>query len=230
MFMKQNIKVAVDAIVFGYSNSQLMVLLIRRKYGELKGQWALPGGFVKDDEGLDTAVVRELQEEAGITVSFLEQLYTFGDKVDRDPRFRVISVAYFALVNPSRLQLVADTDADDAQWFPMQDLPALAFDHADIVRMALERLRAKLMYQPVGFDLLPEKFLFSDLEQLYATILDQAIDRRNFRKKILSLGVVEETSHKLQQQSGRPAMLFRFNKRKYQKLKKEGFSFEIKFA
>lgn len=228
--MKQNIKVAVDAIVFGYSNSQLMVLLIRRKYGELKGQWALPGGFVKDDEGLDTAVVRELQEEAGITVSFLEQLYTFGDKVDRDPRFRVISVAYFALVNPSRLQLVADTDADDAQWFPVQDLPALAFDHTDIVRMALERLRAKLMYQPVGFDLLPEQFLFSDLEQLYATILDQAIDRRNFRKKILSLGVVEETSHKLQQQSGRPAMLFRFNKRKYQKLKKEGLSFEIKFA
>lgn len=228
--MKQNIKVAVDAIVFGYNSNQLKVLLIRRKYGELKGQWALPGGFVKDDEGLDRAVVRELEEEAGITVSFLEQLYTFGDKVDRDPRFRVISVAYFALVNPSRLQLVADTDADDAQWFPVQDLPALAFDHTDIVRMALDRLRAKLMYQPVGFDLLPEQFLFSDLEQLYATILDRAIDRRNFRKKILSLGVVEETSHKLQQQSGRPAMLFRFNKWKYQKLKKEGLSFEIKFA
>lgn len=228
--MKQNIKVAVDAIVFGYSNSQLMVLLIRRKYGELKGQWALPGGFVKDDEGLDTAVVRELQEEAGITVNFLEQLYTFGNQVDRDPRFRVISVAYFALVNPSKLQLMADSDADDAQWHPVQELPVLAFDHADIIDMALARLRAKLMYQPVGFDLLPDQFLFSDLEQLYATILDQAIDRRNFRKKILSLGVVEETSHKLQQQSGRPAMLFRFNKRKYQKLKKEGFSFEIKFA
>ncbi|MNS24181.1 Bifunctional NMN adenylyltransferase/Nudix hydrolase [compost metagenome] len=228
--MRQNIKVAVDAIVFGYSNGQLLVLLIRRKHGELKGQWALPGGFVKDDEGLDTAVVRELQEEAGITVSFLEQLYTFGDQVDRDPRFRVISVAYFALVNPSRLVLKADTDAEDAQWFPVQDLPALAFDHADIIRMAVSRLQSKLKYQPIGFDLLPEQFLFSDLEQLYATILDQAIDRRNFRKKILSLGVVEETSHKLQQQSGRPAMLFRFNKRKYQKLLKEGISFEIKFA
>ncbi|MNU30821.1 Bifunctional NMN adenylyltransferase/Nudix hydrolase [compost metagenome] len=228
--MRQNIKVAVDAIVFGYSNGQLLVLLIRRKHGELKGQWALPGGFVKDDEGLDTAVVRELEEEAGITVSFLEQLYTFGDQVDRDPRFRVISVAYFALVNPSRLVLKADTDAEDAQWFPVQDLPALAFDHADIIRMAVTRLQSKLKYQPIGFDLLPEQFLFSDLEQLYATILDQAIDRRNFRKKILSLGVVEETSHKLQQQSGRPAMLFRFNKRKYQKLLKEGISFEIKFA
>jgi 8-oxo-dGTP diphosphatase len=228
--MKQNIKVAVDAIVFGYSHNQLMVLLIRRKYGELKGQWALPGGFVKDDEGLDTAVVRELQEEAGISVSFLEQLYTFGDQVDRDPRFRVISVAYFALVNPSRLVLKADTDADDAQWFPIQELPVLAFDHADIIRMAVARLQSKLKYQPIGFDLLPEQFLFSDLEQLYATILNQDIDRRNFRKKILSLGVVEETTQKVQQQSGRPAMLFRFNKRKYQKLQKEGISFEIKFA
>ncbi|WP_129020901.1 NUDIX hydrolase [Edaphocola flava] len=228
--MKQNIKVAVDAIVFGYSNNQLMVLLIRRKYGEQKGQWALPGGFVKDDEGLDTAVVRELQEEAGISVSFLEQLYTFGDQVDRDPRFRVISVAYFALVNPSRLVLKADTDADDAQWFPVQELPVLAFDHADIIRMAVARLQSKLKYQPIGFDLLPEQFLFSDLEQLYATILNQDIDRRNFRKKILSLGVVEETTQKVQQQSGRPAMLFRFNKRKYQKLQKEGISFEIKFA
>jgi 8-oxo-dGTP diphosphatase len=228
--MKQNIKVAVDAIVFGYSNNQLMVLLIRRKYGEQKGQWALPGGFVKDDEGLDTAVVRELQEEAGISVSFLEQLYTFGDQVDRDPRFRVISVAYFALVNPSRLVLKADTDADDAQWFPIQELPVLAFDHADIIRMAVARLQSKLKYQPIGFDLLPEQFLFSDLEQLYATILNQDIDRRNFRKKILSLGVVEETTQKVQQQSGRPAMLFRFNKRKYQKLQKEGISFEIKFA
>lgn len=228
--MKQNIKVAVDAIVFGYSHNHLMVLLIRRKYGEQKGQWALPGGFVKDDEGLDTAVVRELQEEAGISVSFLEQLYTFGDQVDRDPRFRVISVAYFALVNPSRLVLKADTDADDAQWFPVQELPVLAFDHADIIRMAVARLQSKLKYQPIGFDLLPEQFLFSDLEQLYATILNQDIDRRNFRKKILSLGVVEETTQKVQQQSGRPAMLFRFNKRKYQKLQKEGISFEIKFA
>ena len=228
--MTQHIKVAGDAIVFGYSHSRLMVLLIRRKYGDLKGQWALPGGFVKDDEALHAAVERELKEEAGVTVSFLEQLYTFGDDVNRDPRSRVISVAYFALVNPSKLLLKAASDAEAAQWFTVQELPELAFDHKEIVQKAIARLQAKLKYEPVGFDLLPERFPFSDLEQLYATILGRTIDRRNFRKKILSLGVVEETAHSVQQQSGRPAKLFRFNKRKYQKLLKEGISFEIKFV
>src|SRR6478609_10455133 len=119
MPIKQNIKIAVDAIVFGYSDNTLYVLLVRQKYGELKKTWVLPGGFVKDEESLTDAVNRELHEEAGIKVNYLEQLYTFGDDIKRDHRGRVVSVAYFGLVNPKELKLIADTDAEDAQWFPV---------------------------------------------------------------------------------------------------------------
>lgn len=230
MKLQQNIKVAVDAIVFGYADNQLNVLLIKQKFGELKNQWALVGGFVKDDETLNDAVNRELKEEAGIKVNYLEQLYTFGDNINRDPRFRVISVAYFALVNSTKLTLKADTDAEDAKWFPLNNLPQLAFDHKDILKSAYQRLQNKLTYQPIGFDLLPNEFLFSDLETLYCTILEKEIDRRNFRKKILSFGIIEETNHYSSKKSGRPAKLFKFNKLKYRKLSEDGFLFEIKFA
>ena len=227
MSILQNIKIAVDAIVFGYTENQLHVLLIRQKYGQLKGQWALVGGFVRDKEPLLQAVTRELSEETGIKVDYLEQLYTFGDDPDRDPRFRVISVAYFALVNSSKLQAKADSDAEDAQWFPINAVPKLAYDHALILKAALIRLQSKLTYQPIGFDLLPREFLFSDLENLYCTILDKEIDRRNFRKKILSFGIVEETGKLGPKKSGRPAKLFRFNKARYKTLEKRGFHFDI---
>jgi len=228
MKLEQNIKIAVDAIVFGYSDNNLNVLLIKQKFGELKNQWALVGGFVKDNETLHDAVNRELKEEAGIKVNYLEQLYTFGDIINRDPRFRVVSVAYFALVNSSKLILAANTDAEEAKWFPINDLPKLAFDHKDILKAAHFRLQSKLTYQPIGFDLLPKEFLFSDLENLYCTILHKEIDRRNFRKKILSYGIIEETDNFSPQKSGRPAKLFKYNKLKYSKLVKEGFLFEIK--
>lgn len=230
MKLEQNVKIAVDAIVFGYSANKLNVLLIKQKFGELKNQWALVGGFVKDNETLNDAVNRELKEEAGIKVNYLEQLYTFGDNIDRDPRFRVISVAYFALVNSTKLVLTADTDAEDAKWFPIKDLPTLAFDHKDILQIAHQRLQNKLTYQPIGFDLLPKEFLFSDLETLYCTILEKEIDRRNFRKKILSFGIIEETDNFSPKKSGRPAKLFKFNKLKYNKLVKDGFLFDINFA
>ena len=230
MELRQNIKIAVDAIVFGYANNQLNVLLIKQKYGMMKNQWALVGGFVKDDETLNDAVNRELQEEAGIKVNYLEQLYTFGDDVQRDPRFRVISVSYFALVNSTKLILTADTDAEDAQWFAMDKLPTLAYDHEMILKTAHQRLKNKLTYQPIGFDLLPQEFLFSDLENLYCIILAKEIDRRNFRKKILSFGIVEETAHFSDKKNGRPAKLFKFNKLKYNTLAQEGFLFEINFA
>ncbi len=233
----QNIKIAVDAIVFGYEKAQLYVLLIKQKYGVFKDTWSLPGGFVLNEESLTEAVKREVREEAGITVSYLEQLYTFGDEVQRDPRARVISVAYVGLVNPEKLTLQADTDAQDAQWFPFQGLPTLAYDHAKIVEKAIERLQAKLSYQPIGFDLLKPEFPFSDLEQLYKTILakelerlEKDLDRRNFRKKILSFGILEETDKIQSIGSGRPARLYRFNQQKYKELEKEGFHFEIKFA
>jgi 8-oxo-dGTP diphosphatase len=230
MDIKQNIKLAVDAIVFGYAENQLNVLLIKQKFGLLKNQWALVGGFVKDNETLNEAVNRELQEEAGIKVNYLEQLYTFGDNIERDPRFRVVSVAYFALVNSTKLVLSADSDAEDARWFPVNELPDLAFDHNLIVQTAQKRLQSKLTYKPIGFDLLPKEFLFSELENLYCIILEKEIDRRNFRKKILSFGIVEETEKFGTKIKGRPAKLYKFNKLKYSKLAKEGFLFEINFA
>lgn len=223
----QNIKVAVDAIVFGYRDHQLFILLIKRKYSTFQNQWALPGGFILDDESLQKAVTRELKEEAGIEVDYLEQLYTFGDDVNRDPRGRVISVGYFGLVSPNGLDLVASTDALEAAWFPSTELPKLAFDHADIVNLALERLSAKLHYQPVGFDLLPKEFLFADLENLYMTVFQRELDRRNFRKKILNLGFVEETGKSLQKGSGRVGKTYCFNEKKYRQLEKEGYYLKL---
>jgi 8-oxo-dGTP diphosphatase len=230
MELKQNIKIAVDAIVFGYANNNLNVLLIKQKFGALKNQWALVGGFIKDKETLHNAVNRELREETGIKVNYLEQLYTFGDNIDRDPRFHVISVAYFALVNSTKLILQADSDAEDAKWFSINELPTLAFDHKEILVTAKKRLQAKLTYQPIGFDLLPKEFLFSELENLYCTILEKEIDRRNFRKKILSFEIVEETQKFGNTTKGRPAKLYKFNKQKYNKLVKDGFLFDIYFA
>ena len=230
MKLNQDIKIAVDAIVFGYSDNKLNVLLIKQKYGELKNQWALVGGFVKDNETLFDAVNRELKEEAGIKVNYLEQLYTFGDNIERDPRFRVISVAYFALVNSTKFVLTADSDAEEVKWFPINELPELAFDHKEIIQVAQKRLQSKLSYQPVGFDLLHKEFLFSELENLYCCILEKEIDRRNFRKKILSFGIVEETEKFGKKIKGRPAKLFKFNNQKYKTLTKEGFLFEIYFA
>ncbi len=226
----QKIKVAVDAIVFGYESNQLFVLLIKQKYGKFKGQWVLPGGFVLNNEGLTNAVNRELKEEAGIEVNYLEQLYTFGDDTKRDPRGHTISVAYFALVNPENLNLIPDTDASDAKWFPIDEIEKLPFDHNKIIDKALERLKAKLHYQPIGFDLLNKEFPFSDLEQLYMCILEKKFDRRNFRKKILSLGFLNESNKIQKKGSGRPAKLFSFDRKNYKAMEKQRFHFEIKFV
>jgi 8-oxo-dGTP diphosphatase len=226
MEIKQNIKLAVDAIVFGYRDKKLHVLLIQQKFGPMKDKWVLVGGFVKDKESLQDAVKRELQEEAGIDLSYLEQLYTFGDDIKRDPRMRVVSVAYYGLVNAKHLTPVADTDAQDAKWFPMDNLPKLGYDHNAILKYAHERLRAKLIYQPIGFDLLPSNFLFSDLENLYTEILGKEIDRRNFRKKLLTFGILEELKKKALKR-GRPASMFKFNKKKYNDLCKNGFHFDL---
>jgi len=230
MSHQPNIRVAVDAVVFGYeSKKNLSVLLIKRGVEPFKNSWALPGGLVKEDESLEQAVKRELKEETSVKIDYLEQLYTFG-KPKRDPRNRVVSISYFALVRPNHFKIQADTDADEVQWFPVDDIPKLAFDHQQIFDMAKKRLQAKLQYQPIGFDLLSKEFPFSDLEHLYTTILENNIDRRNFRKKILSFGIVEETDKISQQGSGRPAKLFRFNKAKYDQLENEGFHFEIKIV
>ncbi len=230
MSENQNIRIAVDAIVFGYQNNQLFVLLIQQKFGTETSYWALPGGLVQNNESLHDAVNRELKEETNVEVNYLEQLFTFGDNVNRDPRNRVISVAYFALVDSSKLEIKADSDAEKVQWFSVDKIPSLAFDHNSMIENAIIRLKSKLSYQPIGFDLLPKNFLFSDVENLYCTILEKEIDRRNFRKKMLSFGIIEETNEFSPAKTGRPAKLFQFNNNKYQAFLKEGFHFEIKFA
>jgi len=225
----QNIEIAVDAIVFGYNKEDgVRLLLIKRKYDPFKGEWAIPGGFVLDNESLEDAVERELQEETGVKINYLEQLYTFG-KPGRDPRRRIISVAYFGLVKSSQFEkLNATTDAEEAQWFNIKELPKLAFDHQEILKIAIERLRAKITYQPIGFELLEQKFPFSDLEHLYSALLDRPIDRRNFKKKVMSLGILEELDEKAKSAgAGRPGNLFQFNKTTYTRLLKEGMHFEI---
>ncbi len=225
----QKILVAVDAIVFGYSKENgVSVLLIKRKYDPFKSAWAIPGGFVLNGESLEDAVERELQEETGVKINYLEQLYSFG-KPDRDPRQQVLSVAYFGLVKSSEFQkLKASTDAEDAEWFTIKKLPKLAFDHKEILKTAIERLRGKITYQPIGFELLDKKFPFSDLEHLYSTLLDRPIDRRNFKKKVMSLGILEELDEKAKKEgAGRPGNLFRFNKSTYNALLKNGMHFEI---
>lgn len=229
MKTKQNIKVAVDAVVFGYTQNKLQILLIKQKYGAAKNKWALPGGFVKDVESLEQAVVRELKEETSVKANYLEQLYTFG-AVKRDSRERVISVAYLALINPKNCNIKAATDAKAVNWFNINEISKLAFDHNTIIDTGLTRLQSKIHYQPIGFELLHKTFPFSDIENLYQTILNKKIDRRNFRKKLLSFGLLEETNKTHKPQSGRPAKLFKFNQKKYKTLEKQGFHFDIKFA
>jgi len=226
---EQHMKVAVDAVVFGYSKQEgVSVLLIQRKYPPFQNSWAIPGGFVLEHESLEEAVRRELQEETGIRVNYLEQLYTFGDP-GRDPRQRIISVAYFALVKSSQFQqLKASTDAEHAQWFGIKELPELAFDHHKILTLAIERIRAKIRYQPIGFELLDRIFPFADLEHLYTTLLDREIDRRNFSRKMLALGILDETNEYAKPEGkGRPSKMYRFNEQRYQQLEKVGINFEV---
>lgn len=223
-YVEQDIKVTVDAIVFGYNQENgISVLLIKRKIEPYINEWALPGGFVLNGETLEEAVARELQEEAGVAINYLEQLFTFG-KPDRDPRRRIISIAYFGLVKSADFRLFASSDASEAAWFNIYELPQLAFDHTEIVGKAISRLRAKITYEPIGFELLDMKFLFSDLEQLYMKLLGHDIDRRNFKRKVMSLGLVVELDEKAPAISaGRPGKLYSFDQDKYKELKIKGF-------
>jgi 8-oxo-dGTP diphosphatase len=216
----------VDCVVFGLDDEELKLLLIQRGLDPYVGRWALPGGFVRIDETLDEAARRELQEETGVTDIFLEQLYTFGD-LKRDPRERVITVAYYALVNLRDHRIKATTDARNAAWFGVSDVPALAFDHAQILEMALQRLKGKVRYQPIGFELLPQKFTLTQLQKLYETILERKLDKRNFRKKILGMDVLIELDEIEQDVAHRAARLYRFDEKKYRKLVQKGFNFEI---
>jgi 8-oxo-dGTP diphosphatase len=216
----------VDCVVFGLDDGDLKVLLIQRDLEPFAGRWALPGGFVHADEDLETAARRELEEETGVSKVFLEQLYTFGD-MDRDPRERVVSVAYYALVKLGDHRVKAATDARNAAWFAVSDVPTLAFDHDKVLAMALTRLKGKVRYQPIGFELLPPKFTLSQLQRLYEVVLETPLDKRNFRKKILALGFLEELDEIEQDVAHRAARLYRFDKQKYRELLRQGVNFEL---
>ncbi len=227
--------VTVDCVIFGYEpGDEIKVLLIRRGQDPFKGKWALPGGFVGMEEDLETSALRELEEETGVRDVFIEQLFTFGQP-GRDPRGRVISVAYYALVNLQAHPIKASSDADQAAWFPVDRPPELAFDHADILDAALRRLRAKVRYQPIGFELLPEQFTLSQLQELYESILGvKELNKRNFRKRILDMGVLKEMG-KQENVAHRPATLYSFDREtyeqlvreRYQDLLKRGVDFEV---
>ncbi len=216
----------VDCVVFGLDDVELKVMLIQRGQEPYLGMWALPGGFVHVAETLDEAARRELEEETGLHQVFLEQLYTFGE-VHRDPRERVVSVAYYALVKLSDHRVQAATDAREAAWFGVHEVPSLAFDHAGILQMGLERLRGKLRYQPIGFELLPKKFTLSQLQHLYELVLERELDKRNFRKRVLATDLLIETDEVQQDVAHRAARLYRFDERKYRRLAKAGFNFEL---
>jgi len=215
-------KVTVDIVIFTIHSRELRVLLVKRGIPPFVGQFAIPGGFVHEDEDLDQAALRELKEETGVSEVYLEQLYSFGNP-QRDPRGRVITVAYFALISADR-PLKASSDAAEAKWWSLDTLPKLAFDHAMILEYALERLRNKLEYTTVGFQLLPEKFTLTELQEVYEAILCKQLDKRNFRRKISLLKILKPLSE-CRRGGRRPARLFKFVASSFEKLKDRGILF-----
>lgn len=204
--------VTVDIILFTVKDNDLKILLVKRDIEPFKNMWAIPGGFISMKESLEEAAKRELLEETNVRDIYLEQLYSFGDP-KRDPRTRVITVVYFALVNAAKFKLKASTDVKDVKWFSMSDLPKLAFDHRKILDYALKRLRWKLAYTTVAFSLLPGKFTLTQLQKIYEIIFDKKFDKRNFRKKIKALNLVKETLEFQEDVTHRPAKLYTRNKK-----------------
>ena len=221
-------KVTVDAVIFSYHENELKVLLIKRAFDPFMNTFALAGGFLLDNETAEDGVLRKLKEETNVELDYLEQLSTFT-KVERDPRERIISIAYYGLIDPLKHDLITNIHAKEVKWFPAYSaryIP-LAFDHKEIFLYALERLRNKLQYEPIGFELLPKYFTMSELWLLYNGVLGYELDRRNFNKKILSYGLLNSTTFKSEGGVGKPAKLYGFNKIKYDKLKEKGLNFEL---
>lgn len=218
--------VTVDNVIFGYHNNQISLLLLNRKEEPFANTWTLPGGFLHINETFEQASKRILTNKTGIADVFLEQLYTF-DAPDRDPRGRVLSVAYFALVNPTKYEIMAGTAANDVQWFDWKDLPKLGFDHDAIVEIAVNRLKTKVLWQPIGFELLDERFSIPELHALYEAILEKQFERRNFYKRIMELEILQKVDIRRDGSRKRPADLFEFDTVKYNELINKGLSFKI---
>lgn len=207
----RNPSLAVDLVVFGYYENSLNVLLLNRKEEPFRSRWTLPGAFLQMEETFTDVCSRVLDTKLGMANFYMEQLYSFDDPA-RDPRGRVISIAYYALINPSRFEIVAGHMANDVKWFPLHEVPKLGFDHREILDAALKRLRAKILYHPMGFELLDEEFTMPELHQLYETILEVSIDRRNFRRKILDSEYLVSAGTKREGLQNRPPDLYKFNK------------------
>lgn len=216
--------VTTDCVIFGFDGQQLKVLLVERGIEPYKGHWAFPGGFLKMDETADEGALRELKEETGLETAYIEQLGAFSD-VKRDPRERVITIAFYALVNITEVK--GGDDAADARWFRIDDMPLLAFDHDHILRMAQKRLKEQIHFNPIGFELLPEVFTMPQLQALYEAILEVKFDRRNFSRKLLTLGLLDMADPDQERNGTRTPVLYRFNAEKYQEMKQRGFRLEF---
>jgi 8-oxo-dGTP diphosphatase len=211
-------------VIFGFDGVAIKVLLIQRGIEPYKDKWAFPGGFMQIDETVEDCAKRELEEETGLKTTSVEQFYTFSD-VNRDPRERVITVAHYALVRLEEVK--GGDDAMSAKWFAMNEIPSLAFDHDRILRMAVNRLKERICFEPIGFELLPEIFTMSALQNLYEAILEMKFDRRNFYNKMLKLGILSEAEERPKNASRRTPIKYRFNAKKYAELKQKGFRLEF---
>ena len=224
---KQIIKnLSIDCVVFGFENNNLEVLLIKRKRNPEKGNWTLPGGFILKTETLDEAAVRILEETSNVKNIYLEQVHTFSE-IERFPSRRVVTVAYFALVNPEKHYLKPGTDTTDVKWHKINNEINFPFDHQNIFDKALHQLRQRVRYKPIGFELLPKKFSLTQLQNLYECILGENLDKRNFRKKILGLNMLIPLNDFQQGVAHRAARLYKFDSKTYKILKRKGFSFQL---
>lgn len=219
--------VAVDSIIFGYDEGgrELKLLLLKRNFQPAMGEWSLMGGFLNKEESIDNAAKRILHQLTGLSDVYMEQLYSFGE-IDRDPGDRIISVAYFALIkiNDSDLELVKN---HGAIWVPISSLPQLIFDHNQMVERAMKKLQVRARTQPIGFELLPEKFTIPQLQGLYEAIYNKPLDKRNFRRKLLAMDLLEKQEEKEKESSRKGAWYYRFDAKKYEDLLKRGFNFEL---
>jgi 8-oxo-dGTP diphosphatase len=218
--------VTTDSVIFGFDGSNLNVLLIERGIEPYKGRWAFPGGFIRMEETAEEGARRELREETGVENVFMEQLQAFSG-INRDPRERVITIAFYALIKQSDYQVIGGDDASKAHWFRLHEIPELAFDHDSILRVAMSHLKQKIHFEPIGFELLSDKFTMTQLQSLYESILEIRFDRRNFYKKMLSMDYIVPLDEKMSNTTHRAARYFSFNREKYQELKEKGFRLEF---
>jgi len=217
---------SIDCLLFGFKDGRLDILLVKHAKGISKGKWALPGGWIQYNESIDEAAKRLLQSLTGISNIYLEQLKAFGD-VLRYPSKRVVTLAYYTLVNEEHYSLIPGFTASDAKWFSIHEVPALPYDHQDILNFGFQHLKQKVRHEPIGFNLLPRKFTLLQLQELYEAVLETKLDKSNFRRKLLKMDLLKQSDEKQQDVSHRAAGLYQFDKKIYAQLKEKGFAFEL---